>query len=194
MLYFPPLLQRLVSLSVYFKFAIFSVNYFLLLLVTSVVSLFLFFVVLYFSHLALYSLIMRITLLSAQWAALSLRMASVPRLLKPQAVNRPCFTMRNQTSFVSRKQSAVLFWVWPTMRFLCVHCSTQAYTHTYAHTPPPLLSHVEDNLALGNKYFWKIKWRQANKKILVQGEAPYAISSVFPCSLLTDAAVLRFHR
>lgn len=134
---------------------------------------------------------MRITfLLSAQWAALSLRMASVSSLLKPQAVNRPGFTMRNQTSFVSGKQSAVLFRVWPTMRFLCALRGTRA--PAYAHEPPPLCRHVENNLALGNKYFWKTKWRQANKKILVHREAPHATSSVFSCSHLTGLLFLGF--
>lgn len=129
---------------------------------------------------------MRITfLLSAQRAALSLRRASVTSLLKPQAVNRPWFSMRNQTFFVSGKQSAVLFRVWPTMRFLCTVWYTSVYSYT--HTPPPLHCHVEDNLASGNKYFWKTKWRQPNKKIHVQWEAPYPASSVFPSFPFTNA-------
>lgn len=135
--------------------------------------------------------------MSAQLAALplSLRMASVSSLLKPQAVNRSCFTMRNQTFFVSGKQSAVLFRVWPTMRFLCF-CGTQAHTEpsalTHTHKTPPLLLFVtwKDNLALGNKYFWKTKRRQPNKKILVQREAPYATSSVFSRYLLSVAVCL----
>ena len=96
-------------------------------------SVVIFFFSLYLFPLALYSRIMPITfLLSAQWAALSLRKASVSSLLKPQAVNRPCFTMRNQTFFVSGKQSAVLFRVRPTMHFLCALRYTSA--HTYART------------------------------------------------------------
>lgn len=88
--------------------------------------------VLGFFPLVLYSWIMPITfLLSAQWAALSLRMASVSSLLKPQAVNRPRFTMRNQTFFVSGKQSAVLFRGWPTMHCLCALRYTSAHTHKH---------------------------------------------------------------
>lgn len=143
----------------------------------------------FLSPMALYSWIMRITfLLSAQRAALSLRKASVSSLLKPQAVNRPWFTMRNQTFFVSGKQSAVLFWVWPTMCFLCSRC---LWVHTcvlHAHTPPPLFCHVEDNLALGNKYFWKTKMTTAKQgKILVQWEPSYPVSSVFPSFPLSGA-------
>lgn len=62
------------------------------------------------------------------------------------------------------------------------------YMHKHTHPPPPLICHVEDDLALGNTCFWKTKWRQSNKKILVQWEAPYATSSVFcPYFLLTSA-------
>lgn len=101
----------------------------------------------------------------------------------PQAVNRPRFTMRNQTSFVSGKQSAVLFRIRPTIRFLCA-LQYAGRTHARTHR---LLCHVEDSLALGNAYFWKTM--TGKQRDLYCGEARDASLLVFPAYFrLTDSA------
>lgn len=133
--------------------------------------------------LALSSWMMPITfLLSAQWAALSLRTASVSSLLKPQAPNHPRFTMRNQTFFVSGKQSAVLCRIWPTMRFLCALPYTSARAHIHKRHPPLLSYVVEDNLALEEMYFWILNWWRWNNSIFLQWQTHASSQTSDPMS------------
>lgn len=118
------------------------------------------------------SRIMQITFLRS-----ALRGASVSSLFEATGSKSAPIHWETRPSLLAEKQSAVLFWVWPTMRFLCALLYISVCMH--AHKPPPLFCHVDDNLALGNKYFWKTKCRQPNKKIFLQWEAFYPTSYVF---------------
>lgn len=119
---------------------------------------------------------MQICFLSpVQRAAPAHKGASVSSLLKPPAVNQPWCTRKNLTFLVTDKHTAVLCLDRPTIRFLWVRLFTNVHTQN---TPPPLLCHVEENLALRNILFWRTKWWQPNEKIWNEA-ASYPTLSVF---------------
>lgn len=105
-------------------------------------------------------------LLSAQWAALSLPGPSFFQSFEATGSKSALIHYEEPTFFVSGETICCVVSGLANNRF-SVFRGTQICAHTHT---TPTLCHLEDNWALGNKYFWKIQWWHPRKKIHVQLE------------------------